>query len=331
MEMATTLRLLKLPKVKTRFAGMHNACLQSDICLQPSSSSAEAYSPGGCSVISSYASGLGSAFGIGLGITVTVCLTPTVRDFRRISFVGEHDSAKGVKLIVECLDGVLNLSGFPTSFDAEVKIKSTLPVARGLKSSSALANATVLAAAGALGLTLDNAQIMKIARTAELNAACSTFGSIDDGYAALLGGVVFADTTSRQLLTRYEIHDDLDVVVMVPPESARHIPAGAREAMKALRSQFMHLHAMAIAGDYFSAMTLSGIIHARRFDYDHSVISEALQNGAEGATLSGKGAAFVALSRGPHTSKVVTAWKKRGHQIVLTKVDNTGSTVCLNV
>lgn len=288
--------------------------------------SGTAYVPGAVSVLNSYATGKGVAFGIGLGQTVEVSLTPT-STCGDVTVLSSYHSDRGASLVRECVRKTLALGDSGNCFDTRVTVSSNLPIARGLKSSSALANATVLAVTNAIGADLSLGQMMSIARAAEIKAGVSTFGSIDDGWATALGGVVCADSESRRVLWRHSPQDALDAVILAPSESARHIATGARESLRSFKKEMTELCAMASRGDVFQPMTINAIVHARQFGYDASVIFAALAFGAKGVALSGKGPAYVALTARTETNKVIGAWRKYGHEILVTGIDNRGAVV----
>jgi shikimate kinase len=283
-----------------------------------------AYAPGACSIVNAYGCGLGAAFAIKLGVSVSVTLTMKPGGETKTRVVTDHFSSKGIRLVQECVRRTYQSTGFSHPFDARVKIDSTLPVARGLKSSSALSNATVAATMSAFGVQLNLTCVLAIALDAEFAAGTTRFGSVDDSWTSLLGGANFTDSASRRLLSRYQMDEDFDVVILIPPESSRQVSVEARESLKLFRGEISALHHAALEGDVFPVMTLNGLIHARQFGYDTAPIEEALKHGAKAGTLSGKGPAFVAIAAKPKTEEVVNAWKKYGYEILITRVQNDG-------
>ncbi len=67
-------------------------------------------------------------------------------------------------------------------------VRSEIPSGVGLKSSSAVAAAAVLALADATGTELEIAQVVEVAVRAQFTAGCTVTGSVDDTWAALTLG-----------------------------------------------------------------------------------------------------------------------------------------------
>ncbi|MCX5814502.1 MAG: shikimate kinase [Proteobacteria bacterium] len=287
-----------------------------------------ARAPGACSVINSYSTGQGVAFAIGLGQTVTVLLKPISSGDTRIRIASSYSSDKGTRLVEMCFRKTTGLTSAYRSFDAKIDIDFDLPIERGLKSSSSLANATVMATSDALGLDLGTNHIMAIARSAEIDTGVSTFGSVDDGFASLCGGLVFADCGSRRLLHRENLDDSgLDVIILAPPKETRQVPTGSREALKVHKHLIEKLYRIAATGHVFTAMTLSGLLHAPHFGYSSEPVFEALRVGALGAGVSGKGPAIAAVVAKANTPSIVNTWRKYGHEIMVTNIDNSGTKI----
>ena len=91
-------------------------------------------------------------------------------------------------------------------FGAEIKTWSNIPVAKGLKSSSAAANATALAATAALGKTLDDLELVKLGVEAAFDAKVTVTGAFDDACASYFGGVVITDNLNRQIIKQVAVN-----------------------------------------------------------------------------------------------------------------------------
>jgi shikimate kinase len=268
---------------------------------------------------------LGSAFAIDLNISVKALLTESSAKTKNIIINSDYSSAKGRMLIEECVKRTLTMTGFEDRFDVRLEINSILPIARGLKSSSALGNAVILAILDALKVNLKPEEVAEININSAIASGLTKAGSFDDTYATLLGGIVFTDFYSRTLIKRSEMPWELDVILLIPPESERNLPPGSRDALKCLDKEMRQLHQAAMNGDLFSAMTMNGLIHANFFNYNLDVIVKAMENGAHAACLSGKGPAFVALASKAQTFAIIQIWKRFGFDILITKVNNAGA------
>ena len=94
------------------------------------------------------------------------------------------------------------------------------PVAKGLKSSSAAANATALATTAALGKTLDDLELVKLGVDAAFDAKVTVTGAFDDACASYFGGTVITDNLNRKIVKQLPLAEDLVVLFFVPPQKA---------------------------------------------------------------------------------------------------------------
>ncbi len=104
----------------------------------------KAVSFGAATVVNAMACVRGAAFGLGLQTKASVKLDSSMNITATIEGSSEEDTL----LMVYCIQEVFEY--FNVSYGARVRTKSSIPVARGLKSSSAAANAVVLAACDAV-------------------------------------------------------------------------------------------------------------------------------------------------------------------------------------
>ena len=93
---------------------------------------------------------------------------------------------------------VLQRFSLDNSFGAKIKTWSNIPIAKGLKSSSAAANAVALATTAALGKTLDDLEIVNLGVDAAFDAKVTVTGAFDDACASYFGGVVITDNLKRR-------------------------------------------------------------------------------------------------------------------------------------
>ncbi len=83
-----------------------------------------------------------------------------------------------------------------------VRTTSDIPVSRGLKSSSAAANAVIMATLDALGEQMDPLEAIRIGTKAAIAAKVSVTGAFDDACASLFGGVAITDNRSETLMVQ---------------------------------------------------------------------------------------------------------------------------------
>lgn len=207
------------------------------------------------------------------------------------------------------LKAIVSRLGEP-EWGGRVETASTIPSSRGLKSSSAAANAVALAANHAFhlyeGKALTRAECLSAAIEAALDAGVTITGAFDDASASMDGGVVVTDNAKRLVLHREEVDPALRVVLLVPEKEKK--TASVRDlAYAPFAMTALDAHALARKGEWLRAMTLNGLYCAALYDIPASWTREALAAGALGAGLSGKGPAFAAVCREAESSAVEKA------------------------
>jgi shikimate kinase len=139
---------------------------------------------GAGTVINAIATYKGSAFSIDLRTEAGVTLKGDLVE-------GEIEGGGDARLIERACELVLD--AFEVDSGAKIKTTSQVPQASGLKSSSAAANATVLATLRAIGRDMEPLDMVRLGVRAALDAGVTITGAFDDACASMLGGVVVND------------------------------------------------------------------------------------------------------------------------------------------
>jgi len=241
--------------------------------------------------VNAIALGEGAAFGVDLWTKAEVTLTDEAN-----IIIGEitSDPAENTLLIEKTVSRVFRHFGVETQFGAKVKTSSNIPIARGLKSSSAAANAVALATVAALGRELDDLGVVNLGVDAAFDAKVTVTGAFDDACASYFGGVVVTDNLNRKILQRFPLPEDLTVLFHVP---AKKSYTGDSDVAKlALVKPFVQAaFEEAKKGNFWMALTINGTVYSTALGYDNSVATDALKAGAVAAGLCGKGPAVTAV------------------------------------
>ena len=274
---------------------------------------------GAISVVNAVATGLGCSLGIGLRIEAEVKIIEGA-DGVEVRLEGvEHQPSdlESSKIMAQAIIEALA----KRRVGAEVTTYSEIPLARGLKSSSAAANAIALAAKAALGVGVDDLELVKIGVNAAIKAKVTITGAFDDACASYFGGYCLTDNTNLKLLRREEGPEDLEVVIYVPEErlDKQKINKQIIECFKPFALQAFKL---ASEGRYLEALTINGLIYSAALGFDVRAAAEAIKHGALAAGLSGTGPAVSALCKSEYVNEVVSALRSLGGKVILTKVNN---------
>jgi shikimate kinase len=272
----------------------------------------EAVAHGAVTIVNALATGKGAAFGVDLWTRAKVDLTDDPMIEARIL----NDEEERTLLAEKCVRAVLNRFGV-RGVGARVETESNIPIARGLKSSSVAGNAIVLATLAALQKRLEPSEILNLVVDASLEAKVSVTGAFDDAAASLYGNVVVTDNLRRKLLRTFPIEDHC-VLLLVPPEKAYTADVDLRR-MKTIAKQVETAHNEALAGNYWNAMTLNGLIYSHVLKLSTDIIIESLQAGALAAGISGKGPAYAFVVQEQIENQVLDVLEKYEGQVIASK------------
>jgi shikimate kinase len=273
---------------------------------------AEAIAYGAATIVNAIALGKGAAFGVDLWTKAEVKLTdePSV-------IKGEitSDPAESTALITKTVSRVFKHFNVEKRFGAKVKTWSNIPAARGLKSSSAAANAVTLAAVAALGKTLDASKVVMLGVDAAFDAKVTLTGAFDDACASYLGGAVVTDNLKRKLIKRVALPDDLAVLFHVPSRKVYTVDSDVNR-LRTVKSLVEVAYNEAVKGNFWVALSLNGVIYSTALGYDASVALDALAAGALAAGLCGKGPAVTAVLSKDKIDSVKTALQRHKGEIL---------------
>ncbi len=279
---------------------------------------AEAISYGAATIINAIATGKGAAIGVDLWTKAGVKLTdePGIIESTIVS-----DPTEDPVLIEKTVGKVLKFFNLEGKFGAKVETSSNIPIARGLKSSSAAGNAIALATVAALNKKLDDIKIVKLGVDGAIDAKATITGAFDDACASYFGGVVVTDNLKRRIIKRLEIAEDLAVLFHVPAKKTYTVSSDVRR-MKGVASLVKIAYKEALKGNYWAALTLNGLIYSSALGYNPSIAVDALMVGALAAGLSGTGPAVTAIVPDEKIDLVKDAWQTYEGEILEARVNH---------
>jgi shikimate kinase len=286
----------------------------------------QAQAPAAGTVLNALANGKGAAFAIDAYTTATVELST---DSQEITGEVAEDPDADTRLIETCVEYVLDAHGDPevtgpnAVSGAHVETESEVPMASGLKSSSAAANATVMATLSALDkeekMTREDAARLGVMAARDVGVTVT--GAFDDASASMLGGVTVTDNTSDDLLAREEV--DWDVLVWTPDEQSFSADADV-ERCKQVAPMADLVVDLALDGEYGRAMTVNGLAFSAALDYSTDPMLEAMPL-VEGVSLSGTGPSVVAVGDREALEGVEKTWEQRDGSTWLTTTQTAGT------
>jgi len=283
-------------------------------------------SPGSATIINAISTGCGSAFGIELYVDAEVRLTGEE------GVICLTDQEVDTSLMEICAGNVLEKFGVNTG--VEIKTTSTLPVASGLSSSSAVSNAVTAALTRALSdeyhvdaqkIGLDDIGILNLAVNSSLEAGVTVTGAYDDASASYFGGVSITNNLRREII-RNEKWNIQNILIYMPDKKSPTAEADVAR-MKLLAPWVKLAFKEVLKGNIHHALTLNGLLYCSALRFDPNIALDALEAGALAAGLSGTGPSFVSITNKGNSSKVEEAWESYPGRVIKTKVDNQGTQV----
>ncbi len=280
-----------------------------------------AQAPAAGTVLNALANHTGSAFAIDADTTATVELTDEPGVTGEIAGAPDADT----RLIERCVESVTDAYG--DGQGGTVRTESDVPMAAGLKSSSAAANAAVLATLSALSVpvgpdgALTRADATRIGVEAARHVGVTATGAFDDASASMLGGVTVTDNDNDKLLARDTV--DWNVLVWTPPERAYSAEADT-ERCERIAPVADLIAETALEGRYAEAMTVNGFAFCAALGFSTEPLIEALPE-ARGVSLSGTGPSVTAIGTENALSRIRERWADREGTTWLTKTRTDGA------
>ncbi|MBB6645328.1 shikimate kinase [Halobellus ruber] len=257
---------------------------------------------GAGTVLNALSTGVGSAFAIDVETTATVELDGSGRVTGTVVDEGDADT----DLIERCVELASEAYGDGAS-GGTVRTESDVPMAAGLKSSSAAANAAVLATADALGADPDPLAACRLGVRAARETGVTVTGAFDDASASMLGGVTVTNNEEDELLARNEV--GWDVLVWTPEERAYSADADVERCANV--APMAELVAdLALEDRYAEAMTVNGLAFSAALGFSPDPAVEAMPHAA-GVSLSGTGPSVVAVGDAADLDRVHDRWSER--------------------
>jgi shikimate kinase len=274
---------------------------------------------GAGTIINAIATWKGAAFGIDLKTFATVKLSESETGISgSIEEMPEGDS----RLIERCVELVLEKFGL--ELGGTVRTRSEIPLAGGLKSSSAAANASVLATLQAIGVTLSPLEVVKLGVVAAKEVGVTVTGAFDDACASFLGGIVITDNRNLELIRREE--SESKVLIFSPAQKA--FSADTNVQRSRLIAPYIELaFGLALEGEYEHAMTLNGFLYCGALGFSTEFILRALECGVKGVSLSGTGPSYAALVKDDQIKELKSSWESCGMEgrVIETTINNRGA------
>lgn len=245
---------------------------------------------GGVSVLNAIPLGLGSTCAVDLEVEATA------------SYGAKEPGSVLVNRILEYFE---ERSGNEFS----LQIKSEIPSGGGLKSSSAVAAASISALSKLTGIEID---VPVLAAELSIEAGVSVTGALDDAAAAFFGGVSVCDNAKMKVIRRGKIPEGISFVIL---------PRGPRKELDPdiLRRNwpsFKHITGLVMQGNYMEAMARNGLTVSEVLGYETDLLLKAVELGAVASGVTGNGPSLFAAVKNGEESGIVALFSDLGKPII---------------
>ncbi|MCY1155921.1 MAG: aroK, partial [Nitrososphaera sp.] len=205
-----------------------------------------------------------------------------------------------------------------------IRVDSEIPIGYGLKSSSAVSNAIVLACSQiAREEDINDNTILEVAALSSLEAKVSLTGAYDDATACYFGGFTVTDNYSRRLIRKERAPENLYAIIILPSSTTR----GDVRKLRNLSDLFIDAFRFAESGQYWKAMQLNGVLASAALSSSYAPAMAAMEHGALSASISGNGPSIAAVGNEDAIEPIVGALSKYDGEIIVSKVNNEKANV----
>lgn len=248
---------------------------------------AQATLHGAVSIVNAIATGKGATLGISLKTKAIV----KISSGSGVSIESRNKTISS-RLINRVVQKVVPKSELE-KFKVEIVLESDIPTGYGLKSSSAISSAVSLACAKLFRPKWTDKQILLAGVDASIESRVSITGAYDDACGCYYGGFAVTDNYKRKIIKMEKGPKNLAAVIFIPKSRKR----GNVKNLKNLRPIFEQAWELARDSDYWNAMILNGLATSTILNSDPKLITNLIEKGALGASVSGNGPAIAAISK----------------------------------
>ena len=200
----------------------------------------------------------------------------------------------------------------------KISIRSEIPTGYGLKSSSAISSAVALACAKLFRPKWSDYEILIAGVNASIETKVSITGAYDDACGCYYGGFVVTDNYKRKIIKSEKGPQNLTSVIFIPKSRKR----GKVKNLKKLSIVFDQAWRMARNSDYWNAMILNGLATSSILNSEPKIITDLIERGALGATISGNGPAIAAVVKKEDIQNIKKIFSSLQGKTIISEINN---------
>lgn len=267
---------------------------------------------GAISIVNAIATGKGSTLGIAAKVEATIKASEGYGI--QIEADNHNISSKLINKVVEYIVPKKDLE----KNKIEISLNSEIPTGYGLKSSSAISSVVSLACNKMFRSKFSDSQVLIPGVEASIATKVSITGAYDDACACYFGGTVVTDNYKRRIIKIQKTPTNLLAVIFVPKSRKR----GNVKNLRSLKEVFEDAWNFAKDGDYWNAMILNGLATSSILNSDPKIISNLIENGALGASVSGNGPSIAAIVKKDKASNIKKVFSALEGKTFISEINN---------
>ncbi|MFZ0328230.1 MAG: shikimate kinase [Nitrososphaeraceae archaeon] len=270
---------------------------------------------GAISIVNAIATGFGSAVGISLRVVAEVGLS---------NGSGIRVQSELGKELLEDVALTILPENIVSQNEVEIRILSEIPPGYGLKSSSAVTSALSLACLKLVQTNIDDKFVLNLAVTASVKAGVTITGAFDDSAACYYGGFVITNNYLREIIKLERAPEDLYALIFLPSHQKR---GNFMHRLPIMSDLFFDSFNLAMAGNYWKAMNLNGVIMSSVSGIDSRPMMDALRAGALSASISGNGPSIAAVTSEENRNNIMDVLARYDGRVLVSKLNNEKANV----
>jgi shikimate kinase len=270
---------------------------------------AQATLHGAISIVNAIATGKGATLGVSLKTSALLETSPG-----NGIFIESRNKAISSRLINKVIQKVISKNDLENT-KIQISLQSEIPTGYGLKSSSAISSAVALACAKLFRPKWNDSQILLAGVDASIESKVSITGAYDDACGCYYGGFAVTENYKRKIVKLEKGPRNLVAVIFIPRSRKRG-------NVKNLSPIFEQAWSLARNSDYWNAMTLNGMATSTILNSDPKIISDLIENGALGASVSGNGPAIAAISKKENIVNIKKVFSNLAGTIIVSEINN---------
>lgn len=267
---------------------------------------------GAVSIVNAIATKKGATLGVDLKVEATV--ETSLGKGIEIQSENKSISSRLVNRTVEKIVSKKELEKNKIS----ITLNSEIPLGYGLKSSSAISSAVALACAKVFKPKLNDQQILLAGVDASIETKVSITGAYDDACSCYFGGFNVTDNDKKKRIHFEKIPSNLVAVIFIPRNRKR----GNLKNLKIMSALFENAWDLARKSRYWDAMILNGLATTTLLNSDPKIITNLLEKGALGASISGNGPSIAAIAKKSNENNIRKVFSTLEGNTIVSRVNN---------